>query len=203
MKTNHFLTATLCGLLLVTGMIEAQAQLGRAEVQGILGASTYSMGAGVPLPVRKGIAIPAGALVKTGRGSALDLYFGPEAGTIRLTENSTLWIEKLDGSHTRLTLEGGSLVGWNTRIPANSEFQVKLPNGIVGIVEGKYRLDARSYLVLLNGSMVYAYTSGQGDPTPYRMKAPPAAYFSPVEGVKPAPPQLQKEVDLQSKGKLR
>jgi hypothetical protein len=203
MKTNQFFIATVCAFVIFIGLIEAQAQSGRAEVQGILGVATYSVGGGAPFPLRKGAAIPAGSVVKTGRESALDLYLGPDAGTIRLTQNSILSLEKLDRSQTRLALQEGSMVGWGAKIPTTSEFQVKLPNGIVGIVEGRYRLDARSYLVLLNGTMVYAFISSQGEATPYTMKAPPAVYFSPAEGVKPAPPQLQREVDLQSKGKLR
>ena len=85
MKINQFFTAAVSTLLLLAGLIAAQAQSGQAEVQGILGVATYSVGGGAALPLRKGVAIPAGALVKTGRGSALDLYFGPEVGTIRLT----------------------------------------------------------------------------------------------------------------------
>src|SRR3979411_725018 len=122
MKTNQFLIATVCAFVLFIGLIEAQAQSGRAEVQGILGVATYSVGTAPALPLRKGAAIPAGSVVKTGRESALDLYLGPDAGTIRLTQNSILSLEKLDRSQTRLALQEGSMVGWGAKIPTTSEF---------------------------------------------------------------------------------
>ncbi len=189
-------------LLFATAIVQARAQLGRAEVQGIQGPATYAVSAAVPLPLTKGIPILPGTVVKTGRGSALDLYFGPEVGTMRLLQNSILFVESLERNQTRLTLREGSLVGWNARVPASSEFQVKLPKGIAGIVRGKYRVDSASRLVLLDGHLVYAHISN-GQPTPHVLTAPPAVYFSPIEGVRAAPKPLQNEVETQTRGKLR
>jgi hypothetical protein len=42
-----------------------------------------------------------------------------------------------------------------------------------------------------------------GEPLPFELKAPPPVYFSPVEGVRHAPDQLVREVQFQTKGKLR
>jgi hypothetical protein len=78
-----------------------------------------------------------------------------------------------------------------------------LPNGIIGVVHGKYRIDSRSYLVVLKGALIYGYAPPGGEVKPFTMKAPPPVYFSPVEGVRPAPMALQREVELQTKGKLR
>ena len=150
----------------------------------------------------RSISIPPGTVVKTGRGSALDLYFGPEVGMVRLLQNSILFVERLEKKQTRLTLSEGSLAGWNARVPTSSEFQVKLPKGIAGIVQGKYRMDSASRLVLLDGYLVYAHIIN-GQPTPYALKTPPAVYFSPAEGVRVAPTALQNEVDLQTRGKLK
>ena len=182
---------------------QAQAQLGKAEVKGVQGLATYTYGGGSPMQVRRGLALPSGAVLRVDRDSAVDLYLGPEAGTIRVTQNSLLTLNKLDSKQTQLTLSEGQLVGWDARIPATSQYEVKLPNGIVGIVQGKYRLDARSYLVLLDGAMAYAYAPPGGQPTPFMMRAPPPVYFSPAEGVRPAPAMLEREVQLQTKGKLR
>ncbi len=155
------------------------------------------------MQVSRGLALPTGAVVRVDRDSAVDLYLGSEVGMIRLMQNSVVILDKLDRVQTLLTLSQGQIVGWNANIPATSEYQVKLPNGIVGIVQGKYRLDSRSYLVLLEGALVYAYVPPGGQPTPYRLKAPPTVYFSPVEGIRSAPALLQREIELQSKGKLR
>ena len=73
---------------------------------------------------------------------AVDLFLGPEVGTVRLTQNTVLTLEKLDPAQTLLTLKEGSVVGWGAKVPPSSEYQVKLPNGIVGILEGKYDDDS-------------------------------------------------------------
>jgi hypothetical protein len=178
-----------------------QAQI--AEVRGVNGEATYTVSASAAVAVRKGVSLPVGSLIKTGRGSAVDIYLGPGYGTIRLTQNTVLSIDKLESRKTFLTLWDGSFVGWDTKVAPNASFQVKLAKGIVGISEGKYRIDSRSYLVLLNGLIVQAYVMPDGELKPFTLQAPPAVYFSPVEGVKPAPAPLQREVDLQSRGKLR
>ena len=174
-----------------------------AEVRGVNGEATYTVANSTPVPVRKGTSLPAGALIKTGRSSALDLFLGPSFGTIRVTQNTTISLDKLETAKVFLTLWDGSFVGWDAKVPGTASFQVKLAKGIVGIVEGKYRLDSRSYLVLLSGQLVHAYVMPDGELKPFTLQAPPAVYFSPVEGVKSAPGQLQREVDLQTKGRLR
>jgi hypothetical protein len=191
------------GFLLGVSTHQAQAQLGKAEVQGVKGNATYTYGTGSPMQLKRGLALPAGSSVHVERDSAVDLFLGHEAGTIRVTQNTVLALDKLDPKLTFLTLNQGSIVGWDAHVPMGSEYQVKLPNGIVGIVDGKYRLDARSYLVLVNGAMVYGYVPAGGQPTPIVMRAPPPTYFSPMEGIKHAPAVLEREVDLQTKGKLR
>ena len=203
MKTNCYSKFLALVCLFFPGALQrVNAQVGRADVQGVTGQATYTVAGAAAIPLRAGASVPAGATVTTGRSSAVDLYFGLEIGTMRLTQNTVLSLEKL-GPQTSLSLLEGSVVGWGAKVPASTEFQVKLPNGIVGIVEGKYRLDARSYLVLLNGAIVFAYVPPGASPTPYTLKGPPAVYFSPIEGVKPAPAALQREVELQCKGKLR
>jgi len=181
----------------------AHAQPGTAQVQGVQGNASYQARNGATTQLRKGATVPVGAVVTTERGAAVDLYLGPEVGTIRLTQNSVLILEKLDRAQTFITLTSGSFAGKDAKLPLTSEYQIKLPHGIVGVAEGKYRVDARSYLVLLQGAMVYAYVPADGEPRPYVLKAPPPTYFSPIEGVKPAPVLLQREVELQLKGKLR
>jgi len=204
MKTiYHSKLLFLISLVLLGGALGKLNAQGRADVQGVSGEATYAVAGAAAIPLRSGASVPAGSTVTTGRNSAVDLYLGPEIGTVRLTQNTVLTLEKLDPAQTSLSLLEGSIIGWGAKVSANRDYQVKLPNGIVGIVEGKYRLDSRGYLVLLSGAMAFAYVPPGSAPTPYTLKGPPPVYFSPIEGVKPAPAPLQREVDLQSKGKLR
>src|ERR1043165_2944873 len=144
-------------VVFLTGCFSIVADAQIAEVRGVNGEATYTVGNSAAVSVRKGVSLPVGALVKTGRGAAVDIYLGPTYGTVRLTQNTILSIDKLEARQTFLTLWDGAFVGWDAKVPANASFQVKLSKGILGFVSGKYRVDARSYLVLLEGLMVHAY----------------------------------------------
>src|ERR1044071_7463037 len=178
--------------------IAVEAQI--AEIRGVNGDATYTVGTSAAVAVRKGISLPVGALVKTGRSSAVDIYLGPTYGTVRLTQNTTLSIDKLEATKTFLTLWDGAFVGWDAKVPATASFQVKLAKGILGIVEGKYRVDARSYLVLVEGLMVHGYVMPDSQLKAFTLQGPPAVYFSPIEGVQTAPAPLRREVELQALG---
>jgi hypothetical protein len=64
-------------------------------------------------------------------------------------------------------------------------------------------MNAQGYLVLTEGSAVFAFVPANGNPVPFEMRAAPPVYFSPVEGVRPAPAELVREVVLQTKGQLK
>ena len=68
--------------------------------------------------------------------------------------------------------------------------------------EGQYRIDSHGYLVLLDGKAAYVHVPPSGEPVSHKLQAPPATYFSPVEGVRPAPAALVKEVANQNRSKL-
>jgi hypothetical protein len=55
-------------------------------------------------------------------------------------------------------------------------------------------------MVLLDGTLIFVHVPQGGNPTPYTLVAPPPVYFSPLEGVKPAPDDLIKEVQNQFAG---
>src|SRR5258705_6520798 len=130
MRTNSIAGAVTVASALFFGLCNVYAQLGKAEVQGVKGIASYTYGGGSPMQVQRGLALPAGAVVRVDRDSAVDLYLGPEAGTIRLTQHTFLVLDKLDRNQTQLTPSAGQIVGWDARIPTTSQFEVKLPNGI-------------------------------------------------------------------------
>src|SRR5437762_2179215 len=148
MKQYSLAGAVGLALFMSFGLCDARAQLGKAEVQGVKGIATYTFGGGSAMQVRRGLALPAGAVLRVDHDSAVDLYFGAEVGTIRVLQNTIVALDKLDRNQTLLTLTEGQMMGWDAKVPATSEYQVKLPNGIAGILQGRYRLDSRSYLVL-------------------------------------------------------
>jgi hypothetical protein len=190
---------------------QAQETNGRAEVRGITGSATTTAPDGRVTVVKAHAVLTPGTTIKTGPKSAVDLFLGKSAGVLRLTENSILTLKEFKlmdaGSGTvvqiELDLDQGTLLGRDSRITTpSSKFDVKLPVGIAGISSGTWRISALGYIVLVEGSLAYVHVPATGDPIPYTMKTPPAVYFSPHGGVKPAPTELAREVNYQLKSKL-
>jgi len=198
--TNGLVNLTL-GLLALglTTCLQAQTA-GKAEVRGIIGNNaTYSPGPGAPLaPLKVGTMLYSGATIKTGGGSVVDLFLGNSAGFVRVTENSTLVLDKLAFTDTgadtvvevQLNLPDGTILGNVNKLSAASKYEVKVPNGVAGIRGTRFRISSSAYVVLLDGSLIMVYVPQNGQPTPYPLFGPPAQYFSPVDGVKEAKPEL-------------
>jgi hypothetical protein len=181
----------------------AQTHQGKAEVRAVKGNAMFSTGGAPWIPLKTGTVLGSGATVKTGPGSVVDLFLGNSAGTVRVTENTTLALDKLaltdTGADTvvevQLNVPEGTILGNVNKLSAASKYEIKVPNGVAGIRGTKYRISSTSYIVLLEGTLIYVYVP-PGDPTPrpYTMIAPPAMYFSPTEGPKAAPEDLVREV---------
>src|SRR5262245_24548659 len=74
------LPATLC----------AQTHQGKAEVRAVKGEAMYSTSGSPMIPLKVGTVLGSGATIKTASGSVVDLFLGNSAGTVRVTENTTL-----------------------------------------------------------------------------------------------------------------
>jgi hypothetical protein len=192
--------------------LQAQEADGQAQVQGVLGTATAAGPDGKMSPLKSKMVLVPGTTIKTGPRSAVDLFLGKSAGIVRLTENSVLVIKRYKlmdaGGQTiielELNLDQGSMLGKEGHITtASSHYEVKIPTGIAGIDGGTFRINAQGYIVLTEGSLAYVHVDAKGEPQAYKLHAPPATYFSPVEGVKPAPEALSREVSFQLKSKLK
>ena len=208
-----FATVAWSAAVLLSANLFAQTQAGRAEVKAVRGAATYSVAGGPPIALKVGTALTSGATVKTGPEASVDLFLGNSAGTVRLTENSTLNLDKLNltdtGAETVVDIqlylpEGTILFNVNKLSPA-SKYEIKVPNGVAGIRGTKGRGSSTGYWVLLEGTLIFVHVPpATKEPQAYTLVAPPAKYFSPLEGVKDAPDDLVTEVLRQmGKGMLR
>jgi len=172
-------------------------------VRSVKGDAFYSTGPGTPLmPLKTGTVLGPGATVKTGKAGAVDLFLGRSAGTVRLAEDTTLSFDKFTITDTgadtvvdaQLNLPEGTILGNVNKLSAASKYEVKLPNGVAGVRGTEYRMSSTGYIVVLNGTVIFVYVPPGGQPTPYTLLGPPAVYFSPIEGVRPAPEDLVTEV---------
>lgn len=186
--------------------LSAQSPLLAAEVKGILGGARYSTGGGPFQPLKGGTVLRPGDVVQTASQSALDLYLGPAAGTVRLTGSATLSIDKMrvndTASDVELHLRDGELLGKVGAAAGTSKFVVKTAAGFGAVVRGQFRFDARGSLVLLEGKALFVTTPDSGEPVANSLSAPPSVFYLPGAGVRPAPAELEKEVRKQAKVKL-
>lgn len=207
MKTTGF-TNWAAGLALA-GLLGWQASaLGalQAPVRGALGQAQFSRGGGAFQPVGKGASFEAGDVIQTANASALDVDFGGAVGVVRLTESTTVvierWTDTAGVSELNLFVRDGEVLGKAARGAAGSRFQLKAGSGLGAVVEGQYRVSAKGYVVLLDGKAGWVHVPAGGEAQYHSLSAPPAVYFSPVEGVRPAPAELVREVANQSRSKL-
>ncbi len=207
MKLTQSISHRLAGLAAVvvalwTMNIHAQTTPGQAEVRAIKGTAVYSIGGGPAMPLKVGARLTSGATIKTSPESVVDLFLGKSAGVIRVTESTTLALDKLaltdTGADTvvevQLNLPEGTILGNVNKLSSASKYEIKMPNGVAGIRGTRYSCSSTLFTVLLDGTLVLVYVPPNGNPVPFTLVAPPAVYFSPIEGVKPAPPELVKRL---------
>jgi hypothetical protein len=195
--------------LLVGANLHAQPQPGRAEVKVVIGTAYFSAAPGAAMePLKEGIVLGPGATIKTTDASVVDLFLGKSAGMVRVTQNTTLALDRLTIADTgadtvveiQLNVPEGTILGNVEKLATASKFEIKVPNGVAGIRGTQFRISSSSLIVLTKGSLVFVYVApGAKDPVPYTLVAPPGVYFSPIEGVKPAPAELVAEVEAQFK----
>jgi hypothetical protein len=184
----------------------AQTIPGRAEVRAIRGQAVYSTESQAAVPLKVGTVLPPGSTIKTALASSVDLFLGASAGVLRVTENTTLALDRLAVTETRadtvvevqLNLPEGTILGNVDKLSAASKYEIKLPNGVAGIRGTRYRISSTAFIVLLNGTLIFVHAPPGGPLTPHTLNAPPACYFSPLQGVMPAPADLVSEVQNQS-----
>ena len=116
----------------------AQTQQGRAQVRAVIGSATYSSAGQSPAALKVGTVLYSGSTVKTAAESSVDLFLGKAAGVVRVTENTTLGIDKLTITDTgadsvidtQLDLTEGTIRGNVNKLSAASKYEIKLPNGV-------------------------------------------------------------------------
>jgi hypothetical protein len=135
----------------------------QALVRAVSGTATASYEGQTAQRVRVGARYPGGTRIETGIGSYVDLFLGRGGGVLRIRENTSIVLERMflteTGSElvseTGLNLINGEILGVVSRLSAGSVYEVKLPDGIVGIREGRYRLRVPGGLQMLTGEGVY------------------------------------------------
>ena len=203
-------TLAAVALLGMATQLPADTQPGKVQVVGLKGTASSFAAGGSPAEVKIKDIYGPGTTIKTDKGSSVDLSFGRSIGTMRLEESGTLIIDKFTLTETgadtvadiQLNLPEGTIMGNVNKLSAASKYEIKVPRGVAGIRGTSLLASAAAYFVLLEGALVYVDVPPGGNPTPYTLQAPPPVYFSPLEGVKPAPEDLIRDVRARMPGAL-
>jgi len=156
----------------------AQAQQqGQAKVQAIVGSADYSEAGGAWQKLNVGKILKAGAVIKTAAASRVDLFLKQNGPVVRVTEDTTLALDTLlfDDTgvdtviETKLDLRNGRILGNVKPLAAASRYEVKIPNGTVGIRGTWYDISASGIVRCYKGILVVLWAVPT--PTPYTVNA--------------------------------
>jgi len=141
-------------------------------------------------PLTEGQVLPQGAIIQTGEASKVDIILGQgsvnhdpapmgnattynpaaEQNLVRLSENTTLGLDKLTSTQTggdtmeetQLDLRAGTIFGTVKHLSATSRYEIKLPNGVAGVRGTVYLVSASGIVAVLQGSVMVAYMGANG-----------------------------------------
>src|SRR5262245_55918102 len=146
------------------------AEAGKAVVRSIKGQAQYQESGGQWLPLKVGQTLKAGSAVRTANDSHADLFMDQNGPMIRLVENTTLGLDKLNYTvtgvdtiiETQLDLKSGRIIGVVRKMADQSKYEIKTPNGVAGIRGTEFDLTATSVLRVVSGSMAMVYVKSDG-----------------------------------------
>jgi len=145
------------------------AEVGKAVVRSVRGHAQYSEG-GSWTELKVGQSLKPGAVVRTANDSHVDLFMDQNGPVVRLAENTTLGIDKLNFEatgidtviETQLDLKSGRIIGIVNKMAATSKYEIKTPNGVAGIRGTEYVVAATGEVYVLSGSVVVVYVRSDG-----------------------------------------
>lgn len=180
--------------------VQAVPQMNSAEVRGVRGTANYSTDRGSSWKdLRVGTKLKQNSIVRTAPGGTVDLYLGDNGPVVRVTENTTMGIDRLtvDNSgpekviETQLDLRSGRILGNVKHLAAASKYEVKTPQGVAGIRGTRYDISADGRVRITEGQAVVVYVIGGRTSTsqvgPNQVAMPPTTAGGPV-GIAPLSP---------------
>jgi hypothetical protein len=167
-KVVPYGAALLATTLVVSA--NAQTQQGEARVYGLKGSADYSDGGGTWMPLRVGKVLRAGSLIRTAAESEVNLNLKQNGPTVRVTENTTMGLDKLlfemTGAdiviETRLDLQKGRIQGRVNKTSDASKYEVKTPRLVAGIRGTEYDITADGMVVVKSGTVSVAFIKADG-----------------------------------------
>lgn len=149
--------------------VQAAPEIGQAVVRSVHGQAQFSEGT-TWNNLQSGQILKPGSVIRTANDSRVDLFLDENGPLVRLLENTTLGLDKLNFEETgvdtvietQLDLRSGSIVGIVKKLSAASKYEVKTPNGVAGVRGTQYRSFATGATQVFEGSMVSVFVKPTG-----------------------------------------
>jgi hypothetical protein len=157
--------AVACAALL-SATTQAAPEMNKAVVRAVRGTANYSTDRGANWKnLKVGTSLNQNSVVRTAPGSTVDLYLNENGPAVRVTENTTLGIDKLtidrtgadNVIETQLDLKNGRILGNVRKLAAASKYEVKTPQGVAGIRGTRYDISADGTVRVIEGQVVVVY----------------------------------------------
>ena len=158
--------AVAVAALLSATTAQAAPEQGKAVVRTVRGSANYSTDRGANWKALKvGTSLNQNSVVRTAPGSVVDLFLGDNGPVVRVTEDTTLGIDRLTIDRagvdkvieTQLDLRNGRILGNVKRLAAASKYEVKTPHGVAGIRGTRYDIRSDGTVIVTEGQVVVVY----------------------------------------------
>ncbi len=157
-------------------------------IQDISGTASFAAG-GTWQPLKKGMRLHQGAIIKTEGDSTVDLMFHSSFTALRLTPNSSLRLDRLDTeagfvmpiTDTTVTLLSGGVAGTQRKLAAPSRFRINAAGKVATIVGTEYFVRADGAVTVTSGTISLNYNlPGNGGSIKFTVSA--GSSFDPHTG---------------------
>jgi hypothetical protein len=177
--------------------VSAEVESGRISIKSVQGQAVYSVDHHSWFPIKSDITIPAGAVLKTGPESTIDLVLQDSRTVLRVVPDTELELTELNKevagedviTETRLNLKSGGVVGSQRKLSKPSTFTISSPKAVATIVGTEYLIRADGAVTCLDGEVSVNYNL-PGNGGSVRVTVPHGSSFNPVTGeVVPTTPE--------------
>jgi len=152
-----------------TTHVQAVPQMNEAQVRSVRGTANYSTDRGANWrDLKVGAKLKQNSIIRTAPGGTVDLFLGDNGPVVRVTENTTVGIDRLTYDktgaetviETQLDLRSGRILGNVKHLAQASKYEVKTPQGVAGIRGTRYDISADGRVSITQGDAVAVYVVG-------------------------------------------
>jgi hypothetical protein len=149
--------------------VQAASEMNEAVVRGVRGTANYTTDRGANWrDLKVGTRLRQNSMIRTAPGAIVDLFLGDNGPVVRVTENTTLGIDRLTVDRagvekiieTQLDLRSGRILGHVKPMAAASKYEVKTPQGVAGIRGTRYDISADGRVSITDGEAICVYIVG-------------------------------------------